>query len=69
VNWYDCIRSREKPLMDIVAGVRVSQMCIIGNLAYILGRKLSWDPVAQQFIGDEEANRYIKAPGRGRYHL
>jgi predicted dehydrogenase len=68
-NWFDCIKSREKPLMDIVAGVRVSQMCIIGNLAYILKRPLQWDPVKQQFVNDDEANRYVRAPGRGQYHL
>jgi predicted dehydrogenase len=68
-NWLDCIKSREKPLMDIVAGVRVSQMCIIGNLAYILKRPLQWDPVKQQFVNDDEANRYVKAPGRGQFHL
>lgn len=68
-NWYDCMRTREKPLMDIVAGVRVSQMCIAGNIAYILRRPLTWDPIKFEFVGDDEANRYIKAPGRGPWHL
>jgi hypothetical protein len=29
-----------------------------------LGRKLKWDPQAEQFIGDDEANRRLDYPHR-----
>ena len=44
-------------------------LCILGNLAYLLGRKLEFDGVKQQIIGDEQANRLLGTPQRHPYHL
>jgi len=68
-DWLDCIRSRSKPIMNIEAGHRVATLCILGNIAYRLGRKLNWDPVAEDFIGDPEASRWLSHPGRGAWQL
>ncbi len=68
-NWFDCIRTREKPIMDIWASHRVASMCILGNLAYRLGRPLEWDPVQERFVNDEQANRLLSSPGRGPWHV
>jgi predicted dehydrogenase len=68
-NFEDCIRTREKPIMHIEAGHRVATLCIIGNLAFQLRRKLEWDPVREQFADDDEANRLLSRPGRGPWHL
>ena len=42
-NFENCIRTREKPIMNIEAGAKTAYLCILGNLSYILGRKLEWD--------------------------
>lgn len=68
-NFFDCIRTREKPIMDIAAAHRVASLCIMGNIAYRLGRPLEWDPVEERFVNDEEANRMLSNPGRGPWHL
>ncbi|HQH72633.1 MAG TPA: gfo/Idh/MocA family oxidoreductase, partial [bacterium] len=68
-NFEDCIRSREKPIMDIQAGYKVATLCVLGNLSYILGRKLEWDPVNAVVKNDDEANRLLSRPGRGEFHL
>lgn len=68
-NWLDCIKTREKPIMHIEAGHRVAILCILGNIAYILGRKLEWDPVNEKVKNDEEANRMLSRPGRGEWQL
>ncbi len=68
-NFEDCIRSREKPIMDIQAGYKVAILCILGNLSYILGRKLEWDPVHEVVKNDDEANRLLSRPGRGEFHI
>jgi hypothetical protein len=47
----------------------VAALCILGNLSYILGRKLEWDPVGERVKNDEEANRLLGRPGRGPWHL
>jgi len=68
-NFEDCMRSREKPIMHIEAAHRVATLCILGNLSYILGRKLEWDAVNECVKNDEEANRLLSRPGRGIYHI
>jgi hypothetical protein len=39
------------------------------NIAIRTGRKLRYDPVKEEFIGDEEANRLANQPMRGPWHL
>jgi len=68
-NFEDCIRSREKPIMHIEAGHRVASLCVLGNLSFMLGRKLEWDPVNERVKDDDEANRLLSRPGRGPWHL
>lgn len=68
-NFLDCVKTREKPIMHMEAGHRVSSLCILGNIAFQLQRKLEWDPVAERFRNDEEANRLLSRPGRGVWHL
>src|SRR5436190_10667936 len=68
-NLFDCIKSREKPIMHIEAGVRVAHLCILGNLSYALGRRFEWDPVHERITNDDEANRLLGRPGRGAWNL
>jgi predicted dehydrogenase len=68
-NWEDCIRTREKPIMHMEAGHRVASLCILGNIAFQLQRKLDWDAVNERFVNDDEANRMLSRPGRGPWHL
>ena len=69
LNWLDCVKSREEPIMPIGAGHRVASACILANVAYQLGRPLEWDPAEERVIGDEEANRWLHEPGRGPWHV
>jgi predicted dehydrogenase len=68
-DFMDCVRSREKPVMSIEAGHRVTSLCILGNLAFQLGRTLEWDPIKERFLNDQEANRLLSRPGRGPWNL
>jgi len=69
-DWFLVIRGqREKCIMDIASAARVANLCILGNVAYILGRKLNWDPVKQEIFGDDEAQRMMSRPQRHPYHL
>jgi predicted dehydrogenase len=68
-NFEDCIKSREKPIMNIEAGVRVSHLCILGNLSFAMGRKFEWDAVNERVLNDDEANRLLSRPGRTPWHL
>ena len=61
-DFFGAIRTGRRPCMDIEAGHRAGSMCILGNLSYLLGRKLHWDGKKQLVIGDEQANRLLGRP-------
>jgi hypothetical protein len=43
--------------------------CHLANIAIRLGRKLNWDAVAQQIVGDDEANAWLKREQRAGYEI
>jgi len=55
-DFLDCVRSRKDPYFPVDIGHRVSTVCHMGNIAIQTGRRLRWDPRAEVFIGDDEAN-------------
>jgi predicted dehydrogenase len=68
-NFYECIRSRKRCICDAEIGHSSVTVCHLGNLAYWLKRPLKWDPVAEQFPGDDEANRLLLRPMRSPWRL
>jgi predicted dehydrogenase len=66
-DWFRAIRSGGRPAVDIEIGHRTATLCNLGNLAYVLGRKLVWD--GEQVLGDAQANRLLGRPQRHPYHL
>ncbi|PQO43447.1 Gfo/Idh/MocA family protein [Blastopirellula marina] len=55
-NFFDCIRSRELTAANQNVMRRSHIACHAAALAWILGRKLTIDPVKEEFVGDDEAN-------------
>jgi hypothetical protein len=68
-DWFAGIRTGRKTIMDVKAGVGVANLTILGNLAYMLGRKLQWDQAKQEIVGDEQARRLMARPQRFPYYL
>lgn len=68
-NWFDCIKTREKPIMDIAAGHQVAKLCILANISYRIGRPVEWDGRKERIKNDKDANRLLGTPGRGDFHL
>ncbi len=68
-NWLDCIKSRKDPIAPVEAGHRAVNLCHFINICRELGRKLQWDPEAEQFIGDDQANALLHRPRRKGYEL
>ena len=68
-NWLDCIRTRQKPVADVEIGHRSVSICHLANITRWVGRRLKWDPVKEQFLGDDEANRFVNRPRRKGYEL
>jgi predicted dehydrogenase len=68
-NWLDCIRTGNRPVMDVEIGHHVVTLCILGNIAYMLGREVIFDMAKERFVNDEEANRMISEPSRYPWHF
>jgi hypothetical protein len=61
-DFLDCVRSRSRTLQDAEVGHRSSSIGQLGYIACQVGRKLTWDSVAELFADDEEANRLLRLP-------
>jgi predicted dehydrogenase len=68
-NFLECVRTRQKPNADVEIGHRATSLCHLVSISRKLDRKLRWDPKAELFIGDEEANRMLSRPRRKGYEL
>lgn len=58
-NWIECIRNRKETICPAEIGHRTSTVCILANIGYWLRRPLTWDPVKERFLNDEEANALL----------
>jgi hypothetical protein len=56
-DFLDCVRSRGQTRANADAACHAHIACHAANIALFLKRKLRYDPVKNEFIGDEEANR------------
>ncbi len=69
-NFLDCVKSREEPYFPVDIGHRVATLCHLANIAIDRGVKLEWDPGAEVFPADDEANRMREVrPMRGAWKL
>jgi len=63
-NFLEAVRSRTAPAAPVEVGHRSNSICIMTHIAMKLGRKLAWDPAAEKFAGDDEANLRLDYPHR-----
>jgi len=68
-NFLDCIKSRAQTVAPVEIGHRSCTVCLLGEIAMRLGRKLKWNPEKEEFINDEQANRMLWRPMRSPWRL
>jgi predicted dehydrogenase len=66
-NWLECVRSRATPLAPADIAHRSNAACIVSWIAMKLERPLRWDPKAERFVNDAEANALLTRPERDGY--
>jgi predicted dehydrogenase len=59
-NFFDCMRTRKPPICEAEIGHRSVSLCHLGVIAIRLGRKLHWGAVKEEFVGDKEADGYLR---------
>jgi predicted dehydrogenase len=68
-NFFECIKTREQPISDVVTHHRAMTTCHLANIAIRLGRPLKWDPETEQIVGDENANAWVRREQRKGYEI
>lgn len=69
-NFIDAVKGGHRAICDIETAVRSDTLCQIALIAVQQGRKLRWDPQAEQFIDDAAANAMLHPrPFRGPWKL
>ncbi|MGL6193878.1 MAG: Gfo/Idh/MocA family protein [Thermoguttaceae bacterium] len=67
-NFFDCVRSRDVPVSPVDIEHRSITACHLTNISVRLnGRQLTWDPVKETIVGDDEAKAMQSRPQREPY--
>ncbi len=69
LNFIKAVRAHDKTILNapIETAHLSSALAHLGNIAYRTGRTLSFDPVKERFINDDEADTYLSRPPRSPY--
>jgi len=68
-DFAEAVRKRRRFALNEANGHRSSTLVNLAKIAVRLGRALRFDPAAQRFIGDQEADRLIDEPMRAPWSL
>jgi len=68
-NFLESVKHRKPFALKESNGHRSCTMINMGKIALQLGRNLKFDPVLQEFIGDDEANRMVNPPMRAPWNI
>ncbi|MCC6418500.1 MAG: Gfo/Idh/MocA family oxidoreductase [Gemmataceae bacterium] len=58
-NFFECIRSGNRPNADIEINHLATTLCHLGNIATRVGRTLRFDPRTERFVSDKDANALV----------
>jgi hypothetical protein len=68
-NFLDCIKTRKPANSNADVSARSHVVCHAAYIAWQLGRTLKFDPVKEEFMGDDEANRMRSRAMRDPWHI
>jgi predicted dehydrogenase len=69
VSFADAVKTRKQPGGNAEAAHRCACLMHLANISIRVGRKIHYDPVKEQVLGDEQANRLVNQPMRAPWHL
>lgn len=68
-NFLDCVASRAKTITPAEVAHQAILIGHLGNIAMKLGRKVRWNPQAERFVNDAEADRLLSRPMRSPWMI
>ena len=69
LNFVQAVKQRKEAGGHVEAAHRAVTIAHLSNIAIRLGRKIKYDPVKEQVIGDDAANRLVYQPMREPWHV
>lgn len=69
-NWLDSMRTRQPNISPAELGHRACSTCLVHSIAmHLPDQHLRWDPAAERFIGNDDANARLSRPMRKPYAI
>ena len=68
-NFLDCVKTRAATIAPAEVAHRSTTICHVANICLRLGRNVSWDPQAERFVNDPEADKMMSRPMRKPWRL
>jgi hypothetical protein len=68
-NFLECVRTRQPTICTAEIAQRAASALLLGGVVKQLKRPLKWDPVAQRFPDDDEANRLLSFARRPPWNV
>ena len=68
-NFVEAVKARTDAVSNIDDAVRSDIISQVSDIAIRTGRKIRWDPLKEQILGDEEASRKLARPLRTPWRL
>jgi predicted dehydrogenase len=68
-NFIESLRTRTPPAAEVEIGHRSTTVPHLGNIAYKVGRKLTWDAAKEDFVNDAEASKLLGRQARKPWDL
>ncbi len=69
IGFSEAVKTRKEPGGAAESSHRSATILHLANISIRTGRKIQYDPVAEQIVGDDEANRLVDQPMRAPWHL
>jgi hypothetical protein len=68
-QFIECVKTRRETLTPADVALRSATPGYLGRISMRLGRRIRWDPVKQEIVGDLEAARLMDRPMRNPWHI
>ena len=68
-NFLHCHREQVEPISDVHSHMQMLNICHLAGISARFGRDLKWDDKAEQIVGDDQANAFLKRPYREGYEI
>ena len=68
-QFVDCLRVRREPISDIFSHIKALNFVHAANISLRLNRELIYNPEAERFVGDDQANEFVARQRRTGYEI